>query len=63
MSVLQEMRKDVAGKGLSVEQYLGVRAKKKGVTKIEKTLLLKKRAQYLGEILPEPEDQGSAPTG
>jgi hypothetical protein len=54
MRVLQEMRNDVAGKNLSVGQYIGVRAKRKGVTKIERTLLLKKRAEYLGEILPEP---------
>ena len=58
-SVLQEMRNDVASKDLSVGQYVGVRAKRKGVTKIEKTLLLKKRAEYLGEILPEPENESS----
>jgi len=60
VSVLQEMRNDMVGKDLSVGQYVGVRAKKKGVTKIEKMLLLRKRAEYLGEILPEPEDQSSA---
>lgn len=57
ISVLQEMRNDVASKDLSVGQYVGVRAKRKGVTKIEKTLLSKKQAEYLGEILPEPDDQ------
>jgi hypothetical protein len=62
VGVLQEMRTDVASKGLSVGQYVGVRAKRKGVTKIEKTLLSKKRVEYLGEILPEPEDQSSAPS-
>jgi hypothetical protein len=39
ISVLQEMHNDVASKGLSVGQYVGVRAKGKGVTKIEKTPL------------------------
>ncbi len=62
MSILQEMRNDVAGKDLSAGQYVGVRAKGKGVTKIEKTLLLTKRAEYPGEILPESEEQSSAPS-
>jgi hypothetical protein len=62
VSVLQEMRSDVAGKDLSVGQYVGFRAKKKGVTKIEKMLLSKKLAEYLGEILPESEDRSPAPS-
>jgi len=61
VSVLQEKRNDMAGKDLSVGQYVGVRAKRKGVTKIEKTLLSKKQAEYLGEVLPKPEGQSSTP--
>jgi len=59
VSVLQEMRNDVANKDLSVGQYVGVRAKRKSVTKIDKTLLSKKRDEYLEEIMPEPEDKTS----
>jgi len=36
---------------------VGERAKRKGVTRIERTLLSKKEAEYLGEILPEPDRQ------
>ncbi len=55
-SVLQEMRNDVVSKDISVGQYVGIRAKRKGITKIDKTLLSRKRTEYLGEIFPEPED-------
>ena len=55
-NVLQEMRKDVSVKDVSVGQYVGVRAKRRGITKIDKTLLSKKRSEYLGEIFPESED-------
>ena len=55
-NVLQEMRKDVSVKDVSVGQYVGVRAKRQGITKIDKTLLIRKRFEYLGEIFPELED-------
>ena len=63
VSVLREKRNDMDGKDLSIGQYVGVRAKRKGVTKIEKTLLLKKRAEYLKEILPGPEGQSFTLSG
>jgi hypothetical protein len=55
-SVLQEMRNDVDSKDISVGQYVGVRAKRKGITKIDKTLLSRKRTEYQGKIFPESED-------
>ena len=55
--VLQERRNDAAGRGLPVGQYVGLRATRKGITEINNKLLSAKRAEYLGEILPEPEGQ------
>lgn len=63
VSVLQQRRNDLAGKDLSVGQYVRLRAKGKGVTKVENTLLSGKQAEYLAQILPEPDGQNSAPSG
>lgn len=63
VSVLEQRCNDSEGKDLSVGQYVGLRAKRKGVTKVENTLLSRKRAEYLAEILPEPEGQSSAVSG
>jgi len=62
-SVLQERPNDAAGKELSVGQYVGVRARRKEITKIKNKFLSAKRAEYLGEILPEPENESSTHLG
>jgi hypothetical protein len=60
IKVLREKRSDLQGKVASVGQYVGIRARRIGVTRADNRLLSRKLAEYLGKVVPGLGVEGKA---